>query len=132
MQTFKLPDDIDINDWYGFVYRITNVRTGKRYIGMKSFWTFRVPKGKTNKKKYESNWKKYRSSSKAVKEWDKEDCSYVILYLCKDKPIMKYIEAKEQMKHEVMESEDWLNDNIRITLMTKMNNIEERTKCLTN
>jgi len=71
METFKLPDDIDINDWYGFVYRITNVRTGKRYIGMKSFWSFRVPKGKTNKKKYESNWKKYKSSSKAVKEWDK-------------------------------------------------------------
>ena len=31
----------DINDLYGFVYCITNVVTGRKYIGRKYFWSFR-------------------------------------------------------------------------------------------
>ena len=31
----------DIDDMYGFVYCITNVVTGRKYIGRKYFWSFR-------------------------------------------------------------------------------------------
>jgi len=35
----------DIGDYYGFVYRITNLCTGKQYIGRKYFVQKRKPKG---------------------------------------------------------------------------------------
>ena len=31
----------DIDDYFGFVYRITNLQSGKQYIGRKYFWSFR-------------------------------------------------------------------------------------------
>ena len=45
----------DINDLYGFVYRITNLQSGKKYIGRKYFWSFRKPPGKKRKVKQESD-----------------------------------------------------------------------------
>ena len=53
----------DINDAFGFVYRITNVRTGKQYIGRKYFWQFRKPRNKNRRVKSESDWKRYYGSS---------------------------------------------------------------------
>ena len=49
----------DIDDMYGFVYCITNVVTGRKYIGRKYFWSFRKPRGKSRRVKSESDWKKY-------------------------------------------------------------------------
>ena len=31
----------DINDYFGFVYRITNLQSGRQYIGRKYFWQHR-------------------------------------------------------------------------------------------
>ena len=53
----------DINDLYGFVYRITNLQNGRQYIGRKYFWSFRKPRGKSRRVKSESDWKKYYGSS---------------------------------------------------------------------
>ena len=53
----------DINDLYGFVYRITNLQNGREYIGRKYFWSFRKPRGKSRRVKSESDWKKYYGSS---------------------------------------------------------------------
>ena len=53
----------DINDAFGFVYRITNVRTGRQYIGRKYFWQFRKPRNKNRRVKSESDWKRYYGSS---------------------------------------------------------------------
>ena len=52
----------NINDFFGFVYRITNNKNGREYIGRKYFWKFRTPKGKKRKVKSESDWKKYYGS----------------------------------------------------------------------
>ena len=41
----------DINDFFGFVYCITNNKNGRKYIGRKYFWKFRTPKGKKRKVK---------------------------------------------------------------------------------
>ena len=49
----------DIDNFFGFVYRITNLQTGKQYIGRKYFYQFRKPRGKSRKVKSESDWKKY-------------------------------------------------------------------------
>ena len=53
----------DIGDFFGFVYRITNLQSGKQYIGRKYFYQFRKPRGKSRKVKSESDWKKYYGSS---------------------------------------------------------------------
>ena len=58
----------DINDLYGFVYRITNLLNGKSYIGRKYFWQLRKPRGKTRRVRSESNWKKYYGSSDELNE----------------------------------------------------------------
>ena len=57
----------DIGDQFGFVYRITNIQTGKQYIGRKYFWSKRKPRGGKRRVTSESDWKKYYGSSDELK-----------------------------------------------------------------
>ena len=57
----------DIGDLFGFVYRITNLSTGKQYIGRKYFWQKRKPKGGKRRVTSESDWKRYFGSSEELK-----------------------------------------------------------------
>ena len=57
----------DINDKFGFVYRITNLKSGKQYIGRKYFWSKRKPRGGKRRVTSESDWKKYYGSSEELK-----------------------------------------------------------------
>lgn len=102
-------------DYIGFVYLITNLTNGRRYIGKKLFWTrkTKVLKGKKKRIKAESDWKEYWSSSdelkKDVESLGEENFSREILHLCKNKGLINYLEAKEQMVRGVLESDDWYN-----------------------
>ena len=58
----------DIGDYYGFVYRITNLCTGKQYIGRKYFIQKRKPKGGKRRVTSESDWKRYFGSSEELKQ----------------------------------------------------------------
>ena len=58
----------DIGDFFGYVYRITNLQTGKQYIGRKYFTKRRKPRGGKRKVTSESDWKKYYGSSKELKD----------------------------------------------------------------
>ena len=58
----------DIDGQFGFVYRITNIQTGKQYIGRKYFVQKRKPKGGKRKVTSESDWKKYYGSCPELKE----------------------------------------------------------------
>ena len=53
----------DINDFFGFVYRITNLQSGKQYIGRKYFTQKRKPRGGKRRVTSESDWKRYYGSS---------------------------------------------------------------------
>ena len=53
----------DIGDFFGFVYCITNIQSGKRYIGRKYFQQKRKPRGGKRRITSESDWKKYYGSS---------------------------------------------------------------------
>ena len=55
-------------DYQGFVYEITELRTGKKYIGKKNFWKPKtLPKNSKRKKRIrtrvESDWRSYFGSS---------------------------------------------------------------------
>jgi len=58
----------DINGQFGFVYRITNLHTGQKYIGRKYFVQKRKPRGGGRRRTSESNWKAYYGSSKELND----------------------------------------------------------------
>ena len=62
----------DIEGYAAFVYRITNLETGKMYIGKKILKSIRRKKvkGKTRRKKVEteSDWRRYFGSSGTLQE----------------------------------------------------------------
>jgi hypothetical protein len=119
-----MPEDV-----FGFIYKITNTKTGQYYIGKKQVVSIRKRNfGKreiaelTDKrvKKYEmvtkeSDWKDYRSSNDTVKSWfinDSEVCKLEILRFCKSKKSLTYYELQEQFAHDVLGDELSLNDNL--------------------
>jgi len=57
----------DINDFFGFVYRITNLQTNRKYIGRKYFAQRRKPRGGKRRVTSQSDWKKYYGSSAELK-----------------------------------------------------------------
>ena len=70
----KVFETEDINGFFGFVYVITSLIDGKKYIGRKYFYSFRKKKGSKRRQKSESDWKEYYGSSDELKEeitWDK-------------------------------------------------------------
>jgi hypothetical protein len=94
--------DFDIDEWVGFVYRITNITNGKQYIGKKFFHSTLRKKvvGRTNRKKVvtESNWKKYCSSSKwlqaDIEEFGKDNFRFEIMSLHESKSSLGYEEVR--------------------------------------
>jgi hypothetical protein len=123
---------------YGFVYELL-FTDNTRYIGMKNFFTYkekdllksgnkrpnhvnfinrnkkgkRIKEGKRIKKeiiKVETNWRSYRSSSKLVKE--KEIANKTILEIAYSKRHLTYLEAKWLFKEQVLEKNEYLNENI--------------------
>ena len=96
----------DINDLYGFVYRITNLQSGKKYIGRKYFWSFRTPPGKKRKVKQESDWQRYYGSCPELKEdikkYGKEIFSREILSLHKTKGTCNFEETKQLFLNNVL------------------------------
>ena len=58
----------DIGDQFGYVYLITNEKTGKQYIGRKYFYQKRKPRGGGRRVTSESNWKTYYGSCPELKE----------------------------------------------------------------
>jgi hypothetical protein len=116
-------------DCVGFVYLITNMLTGRKYVGKKlakfSKTTYRVHKLKngTKKKKkirskIDSDWQEYWSSSDELKKdiaaLGQENFTREILYYCKSKAETSYVEAREQFDRKVLESQDYYNGQISV------------------
>ena len=99
----------DVGNYYGFVYRITNITNQRQYIGRKYFWSFRTPKGKKRKVKQESDWRKYYGSCPELREdierIGKLNFSRTILSLHKTKGKTNFEETRQLFYHNVLTEE---------------------------
>jgi antitoxin component YwqK of YwqJK toxin-antitoxin module len=109
-----------IGDNYGFVYQITNLTNGRKYIGKKFFYSAKTKqvKGKKKKIKVSSDWQTYYGSSaelsKDVLSLGHEKFKREILHLCLSKGDCGYLEAKEQFVNGALESDDYYNTWIMV------------------
>ena len=107
-------------------------------IGKKNFWKPKIlPVTKTRKRRkrtiVESDWKKYYGSNAMVKELleSKGESAFKreILYLCKTKGEMSYMEAKMQFMFDVLLSEDYYNEFIGCKIHSNhVNRLKENFK----
>jgi hypothetical protein len=102
----EIFESSDIQNYFGFVYRIDCRKTGRSYIGRKYFWSFRTPKGKSRKVKAESDWKAYYGSCPELKSdvnvWGKESMDRSILSLHTTKGQCNYEETKQLFLNNVL------------------------------
>lgn len=120
----ELPEDC-----VGFVYLITNLVTGRKYIGKKlakfaktTYKTVKLKNGTKKKKKIrskiDSDWQTYYGSNdqlnKDLAQLGTENFTREILQYCKSKAECSYVEAKLQFENRVLESNDWYNGHIQV------------------
>lgn len=132
MSEWRFWDKLDnVQEYEGFIYKITNLTTNKFYIGKKNFKSKRnkpltkkelseqTDKRKSKKKLVitESDWRTYWGSNKEllkdVKELGEDKFDRQILKLCKTKKALTYFEVHFQCKYECLVSPQFsYNDNI--------------------
>jgi hypothetical protein len=121
----KTFESEDINEYYGFIYRITNTVNGYDYVGRKYFKTIkkRPPlKGKKNKRRetVETDWKTYWGSSPRLQAdidaLGKNKFTREIIHLCESRGETNYLEAYYQFKEDVLLRENNYNGIIQIRL----------------
>lgn len=106
------PIEFDVNEWFGFVYRIINNQTNQHYIGKKQFHSTSRKRivGRKNRKVVtkESNWKEYTSSSEYVNEdilvFGKASFTFLIESLHATKSSLHYAEVEAQIFEDVLRS----------------------------
>jgi len=105
----------DIQDHLGFVYLITHIPTGRKYVGKKFFTKTKTKqvKGKKKKIRVSSDWETYWSSSEELKAEVKangeEQYTREILYLCKTRSACSYWETFEIFNRHALLSENYYN-----------------------
>ena len=112
----------DIGDKFGYVYCITNLQSGKKYIGRKYFTQRRKPPGGKRRVTSESDWKKYYGSSPElksdVKQLGKENFRREIISLHESLGKVNYEETKQLFLNNVLQetledgSPKYYNSNI--------------------
>jgi hypothetical protein len=125
-------EDFGENSPFGFIYIVTHLPTGKKYLGKKSlFYTLNkklgkkelaqqpVTRGRTKTTKQiikESDWKTYYGSEEfikqKIKEGKQEEFTREIIQLVYSKKLLTYFECKYQFMYGVLENTDWVNNNI--------------------
>lgn len=94
-ENFSAPQKTDI----GFLYCITQLSTGKRYIGRKIFWSKKAfqKNGVKRRKTVQSDWKNYWGSGpllqSEIERVGKEDFGRDMLLIAHSKSELSYLET---------------------------------------
>ena len=105
-----------IGEAFGFVYMITHLKTGRKYIGKKFFTKSKTKqvKGKKKRSRVSSDWMTYWGSNKKLQEEVKEngEDQYVreILHLCKSRSECSYWETFEIFSRHALMHESYYNE----------------------
>lgn len=106
---------------YGFIYEVIHTPTGRKYLGKKVLQfnrTLPPLKGQKRKRKVvkESDWLTYYGShaeiKSLIKEGKQEEFTREILQLVPTKKLLTYFECKYLFIKEVLEHQEYINDNI--------------------
>ena len=106
----------DAEGYFGFVYLITHIPTGRKYIGKKFFTkaATRQVKGKRKKIRKSSDWEVYWGSNKKLQEEVKtngeEQYTREILHLCKTRSECSYWETWEIFNRHALMNESYYNE----------------------
>ena len=113
----------------GFVYMITNLVTGRKYIGKKlakfskiTYKTIKLKNGNKKRKKIrgaiDSDWQLYYGSNtellQDIQHLGTDNFTREILFYCQSKAECSYIEAREQFHYRVLESDNYYNGHIQV------------------
>lgn len=112
-------------EFYGFIYLITNTQTNQKYIGKKQAKTIRkLPplKGYKRKRKkvVDTDWKTYTGSCQRlnddIDDLGKEIFRFEIIRFGNSKSELAYVETYYQMINHVLLSDDYYNGIVNIRL----------------
>jgi hypothetical protein len=122
------PDEDFLKTYQGFVYEITELSTGKKYIGKKFFWKPKIlPITKTRKRRQrttvQSDWREYFGSNQELKllieHTGVDNYHRNILVLCRNKSECAYWEAKIQFEKDVLLRNEYYNEFIGCKINAK-------------
>jgi len=123
---WKLNEDVYcFESMFGFIYSIKNLITGRAYIGKKQCNSRIKRKPLKGKKRNridskESDWKTYTGSSNElnadIEKYGKANFEFLILKICGSKWELGYEEIKEQIKRDVLLSENYYNGIINVRI----------------
>jgi len=111
MTWIGLPEEQDLTNYVGFVYQITNLKSGRKYIGQKKLWKIKKLKplkGKKNKRHFivPSDYKDYYGSNELLKsdfqKLGKNLFERRVIVMCKKKCLMNYWETWHQFNNDVL------------------------------
>lgn len=124
----------EIDGYFGFVYLITNLVDGKRYIGKKLFTKAKrqTIKKKVKKSRVESDWRNYYGSNKKLQEDVKllgeSNFKRTILRLCKTRGDCSYWELHYQIVFGALAETGWYNDQIYVRIHRSHLSIDTKSK----
>ena len=110
-------EGFDVNDYFGFIYIITNTMSGKKYLGRKFFHVHQK-----RKRVRESPWRTYMGSCKPlsqdIKDLGKDNFTFEIFRLYTSRGGLSYFETYHLSKNDVLTQRDdegertWYNSHI--------------------
>lgn len=128
----KPISDDQIKGFAGFVYLITNLQDGRKYVGRKYFSHYRRKSKKKRRVSFESDWRDYYGSNEElledVKRLGPESFKREILVFCKTRGDVNYNEVRLQFQLDVLEKSDYYNQNIQGKIFRKPSHITEARK----
>lgn len=104
--------DFEVDNYFGFIYRVTDLTNDMEYLGRKQLHshTRKKIKGRKNRKRIikECKWREYTTSSKQINELIVSDgmdrFRFEIIELCVTRGDLVYREAQIQWEEKVLEA----------------------------